>query len=104
MAPSRMSGEYRKSPMPRYLIEREFPDRLNMPLNETGAALCRAVADNNADFGVTWIHSYATPDRRHTWCLYDGRSPEALRRAADCNRLPVTRITEVLVLEPYFFK
>jgi hypothetical protein len=90
--------------MPRYLIEREFIDGLNVPLNDTGAALCRTVVEKNAEFGVTWIHSYATPNRRHTFCVYEGPSPEALRRAADCNKLPVTRITEVRVLEPYFFK
>jgi hypothetical protein len=90
--------------MPRYLIEREFPAGLVIPMDEAGAQLCRKVIDHNAGFEVTWIKSYATPDRKRTYCIYDGPSPEALRRAADCNKLPVTRITEVRVLDPYFFK
>lgn len=51
---------------------------------------------------MTWIHSYATPDQKRTFCVYDGPTPEAIRRAAVHNRLPITQITEVRVLEPYF--
>jgi hypothetical protein len=90
--------------MPRYLIERDFPEGLNIPMNDAGAAACLKVAENNAEYGVTWLHSYVTPDRKRTFCIYDGPSPETIRRAADCNKLPVTRITEVRVLDPYFFK
>lgn len=90
--------------MPRYLIEREFPAGLSIPMNEAGAAACLKVVDNNAEFGVTWVHSYVSPDRKRTFCIYDGPSPEAIRRAADCNKLPVTQITEVRVLNPYFYK
>ncbi len=90
--------------MPRYLIEREFPGGLLIPMDDSGTQLCRRVIDHNTDFAVTWIKSYTTPDRKRTYCIYDGPSPEALRRAADCNKLPVTRITEVRVLDPYFFK
>src|SRR5258708_7563412 len=35
-------GEFHMS---RFLIEREFPDGLNIPLDETGAQLCRNVID-----------------------------------------------------------
>jgi Protein of unknown function (DUF4242) len=89
--------------MPRYLVERDFPDGLNVPMTEAGAELCRKVVANNADYGVTWLHSYATPDRKRTFCIYDAPNPEAVRRAAACNKLPVTQITEVRVLNPYFF-
>jgi hypothetical protein len=43
--------------MSRYLIEREFPDGLSIPQDEGGASLCRKVIDNNAEDGVTWVHS-----------------------------------------------
>jgi len=89
--------------MPRYLIEREFPDGLQIPQNEAGAELCRTVVDNNAESGVTWVHSYVTPDRKHTFCIYDGPTPEAVRRAAARNALPISKITEVKVLSPYFY-
>jgi len=37
-----------------------------------------------------------------SFCVYDAPSPEAIRRAAARNGLPVGRITEVRVLDPYF--
>jgi hypothetical protein len=90
--------------MTRFLIEREFPGGLNIPLDEAGAQLCRNVIESNAQDGVTWLHSYVTPDRRHTFCLYEGPSPEAVRRAAARSQLPITQITEVRILDPYFYK
>ena len=45
-----------------------------------------------------------TPDKQTTFCVYDGPSPEAIRRAAETNQLPVDRITEVRVLDPYFYR
>jgi Protein of unknown function (DUF4242) len=89
--------------MPRYLIERNFPDGLGIPADESGATLCGKVIESNAEDGVTWVHSYVTPDRRHTFCIYDGPTPEAIRRAATRNKLPITQITEVRVLDPYFY-
>jgi len=89
--------------MPRYLIERNFPDGLAIPTDEIGASLCGKVIENNAEDGVTWVHSYVTPDRRHTFCIYDGPTPEAIRRAATRNKLPISQITEVRVLDPYFY-
>jgi hypothetical protein len=35
---------------------------------------------------------------------YDAPDPEAIRRAAQRNNLPVDRIIEVSVLDPYFYK
>jgi hypothetical protein len=90
--------------MPRYLIERDFPTGLTIPQDEVGATLCRAVIDNNAEDGVTWVHSYVTPNRKRTFCIYDGPTPEAVRRAAARNRLPVSQITEVRVLNPDFYR
>jgi hypothetical protein len=90
--------------MPRYLIEREFPDGLSVPVDEGGANLCRQVIDNNAQDGVTWIHSYVTPDHKRTFCIYDGPTPESVRRAASRSKLPISQINEVLVLDPYFYK
>ena len=89
--------------MPRYLIERNFPYGLAIPADEIGASLCGKVIENNAEDGVTWVHSYVTPDRRHTFCIYDGPTPEAIRRAATRNKLPISQITEVRVLDPYFY-
>jgi hypothetical protein len=88
--------------MPRYVVERTFPEGLGVPPSPDGAAVCKEVVDRNGDGGVTWIHSYVSTDDRTTFCVYDAPSPEAIRQAAFRNRLPVDRITQVRVLDPYF--
>jgi hypothetical protein len=90
--------------MPRYLIERTFPQGLLIPVNDQGAQVCLNVVGNNAQEGVTWVHSYVTGDKLKTFCIYDGPSPEAIRKVAQRNGLPVDRITEVNVLDPYFYR
>jgi uncharacterized protein DUF4242 len=90
--------------MPRYLVERQFSDGLQIPVDEAGAKACLAVVDNNAAEQVTWVHSYVSADKRKTFCVYDAPSPEAIRRSASRNKLPVERITEVRVLDPYFYR
>ena len=89
--------------MPRYLVERSITDGLHIPMDAIGAKTCAAVVGTNLDYGVTWIHSYVTPDKTKTYCIYDAPSPEAVRRSATANKLPVDRITEVRVLDPYFY-
>ena len=37
--------------MPRYLVERSFPDGLAIPVDEQGAKACLAVVDGNATEG-----------------------------------------------------
>lgn len=89
--------------MPRYVVERTFPNGLRIPLDAEGAELCRAVVERNADEGVTWVHSYVTDDGRKTFCIYDAPTPEAIRKTAGRNGLPLDRITQVRVLDPYFY-
>ena len=91
-----------EEPMTRYLVERTFPDGLALPADDAGAQACRGVVAVNGDEQVTWVHSYVTPDKKKTFCIYDAPSPEAIRKVADRNKLPVDRITEVRVLDPYF--
>lgn len=90
--------------MPRYMVERTFPNRLEIPLDENGANLCALVIGNNAEAGVTWVHSYVSDDKHKTFCIYDAPTPEAIRRTADRNGLPLDHITEVKVLDPYFYR
>lgn len=89
--------------MPRYLVERTFPDRLEIPMNAEGAQVCTTVVGNNMKSDVTWVHSYVSTDKSTTFCIYDAPSPEAIRVAAHANELPIDRITEVRVLDPYFY-
>ena len=89
--------------MPRYMIQRTFPEGLHIPVANGGASACQTVVERNAGEGVTWIHSYVSDDKRTTFCVYDGPSPEAIRKVASHNELPVDSITEVSVLDPYFY-
>ena len=76
--------------MPRYLVERSFPDGLEIPIDGDGAAACldgrRARTHSK---GVTWMHSYVRPDKKVSFCVYDGPDPESIRKAASRNGLPV---------------
>lgn len=90
--------------MPRYVVERTFPDGLSIPINAEGAAACGSVVTRNLEEGVTWLHSYVSNDHRKTYCVYDGPSPEAIHRVAARNQLPVDKITPVQVLDPYFYR
>ena len=90
--------------MPRFMVERSFPDGLKIPATAEGAQACLSVVGTNAKSGVTWVHTYVTEDKKKTFCVYDGPNPESIRRAASDNGLPVDRITEVKVLDPYFYQ
>ena len=89
--------------MPRYMVQRTFTEGLHIPVDGEGAAAMIGVVDRNAVEGVTWVHSHVTPDKRTTFCVYDAPDPEAIRRTATTNMLPVDAITEVRVLDPYFY-
>ena len=89
--------------MPRYVVERAFASGFGIPVGAEGAASCRAVVERNERCGVTWLHSYVSQDGTKTYCVYDGPSPEAIRQTAARNDLPVDRITQVRVLDPYFY-
>jgi uncharacterized protein DUF4242 len=89
--------------MPRYVVERAFPDGLQIPGGSEGARVCLAVVDRNTDEGVTWVHSYVSEDKRKTFCVYDAPAPEAIRKAASANEIPVDGITQVRVLDPYLY-
>ena len=87
--------------MQRYVVERTFPEGLEIPAGDEGARICRDVVTRNAGDGVTWIQSYVSGDRKTTFCVYDAPTPEAIRKTAAANGLPVDRITQVTVLDPY---
>lgn len=88
----------------RFLVERTFPDGLEIPVNMEGSQICLNIVSTNAQDNVTWVHSYVTTDKKKTFCIYDAPSPDAIRKAADKNGLPVDNIVEVSVLDPYFYK
>ena len=89
--------------MPRYIVERKFSDGRCIPDGAATAEWCLAVVERNAQAGVTWLHSYVSEDLKETLCVYEGPSPEAIRKSAARSGLPVDRITQVRVLDPYSY-
>ena len=88
--------------MSRFIVERTFPDGLHVPPTDAGAQACAKIVACNGEQGVTWVQSFVSADKTRTYCVYDAPSPEAVRQVARRNNLPVDRITEVSVLDPYF--
>ena len=78
----------------RYVVERTFPKGA---LADLSADAKEAVNRTNAQFGVRWLLSYANADRTVTYCIYEGPSPEAIRKAAAANHMNANKITEVPV-------
>ena len=78
----------------RYLVERTFPAGA---LKGLDAATKKRVNANNASVGVRWVESYSNADETKTFCVYEGPSEVAIRKAAELNKLPIDRITEVPV-------
>jgi hypothetical protein len=78
----------------RYIVERTFPPNA---LKGLDAATKTKVNANNASVGVRWVQSYANADETKTFCIYEGPSEAAIRKAALLNKLPVDSIIEVPV-------
>lgn len=83
-----------KSSVHRYLVERTFPAGA---LKGLDAATKKKVNANNASVGVRWVQSYANAEETKTYCVYEGPSEAAIRKAAELNKLPVDSIIEVPV-------
>jgi hypothetical protein len=84
--------------MPRYVIERNFADRLE--LTKDGSDQVKRINDEE---GVNWIFSFLSADKRKTYCLYEAPSAEAIRKAAKRAGLPADVITEVNEISPAMF-
>jgi len=76
--------------MPRYIIERNFAEQLQ--LSKEGVEEINLIND---DEGVKWIYSFLSADWKKTYCLYEAPNPEAIRAAARRNNVPADMIIEV---------
>ncbi len=65
-----------------------------------GAKTCAKVVANNAEDGVTWVHSYLCEDRCKTFCIYDGPSVDAVHAAARRSSVGRGHPAPVTVLDP----
>ena len=85
--------------MHRYLVERTFAPGSQSLAPALGEAAQPMFIQAHDVCGVTWLRSYLTPDLGRSYCIVDGPSPEAVRKAARASGLPVDRISEVRILE-----
>ena len=76
--------------MPLYVIEREFAEDLELAGDDI-----RLIDETNADEGIRWVFSFLSADRRHTYCLYEAPSADAIISAAKRLNLPADAIVEV---------
>ena len=53
--------------MPRYVVQRTFPEGLVIPSTSAGIKACLGVIENNAEEQVTWVTSYVSTDRTRTF-------------------------------------
>src|SRR5687768_15044058 len=76
--------------MPLYMIERAFAEELDITADDV-----TVIDDINADEGIQWVFSFLSADRRHTYCLYEAPSPDAILAAARRANVPADAIVEV---------
>jgi hypothetical protein len=79
------------------MIERGFAEQLDMSDEDV-----RLIEEINGDEGVRWLFSFLSADRRHTYCLYEAPSPEAILAAARRAEVPADKIVEVDAATPQF--
>ena len=72
--------------MPRFMIERNFAERLEMTKEGT---------DRVNREGVKWLLTFLSADKRKIYCLYEAESAEAIRIAARRNDIPADVIIQV---------
>ena len=81
--------------MPLFIIERNFAEQLEFE-NDGVVAITKI----NGEVGVNWLFSFLSADKRHTYCLYEAPSPEAIVAAARRADVPADVIVEVSPASP----
>ncbi len=84
--------------MPRYIIEREFAEKL-----EVDDDAKKHIKEINDEEGVEWIFSFLSADKKKTYCLYEAPDEDSLRSAAARLNIPADVITPVDRIDPGIF-
>ena len=77
--------------MPKFLIERNFAEKLGAFTQENAAELNRV----NEEIGIQWLFSFLSVDKKKTYCLYEASNADALREQAKRLNIPADAIIEV---------
>lgn len=85
--------------MPTYVIERNIPGAGSMTDAEWSEASTTSNQTISEIGGVTWLHSYVTPDK--VYCVYEADNEDLLREHGRRCEFPVDNVTEVgRVIDP----
>jgi hypothetical protein len=76
--------------MPRFLIERNFAEELEV--TKDGVDRIQRIND---EAGVKWLFSFLSADKKKTYCLYEAPSADAIREAAKRANIPADVIIEI---------
>jgi Protein of unknown function (DUF4242) len=84
--------------MPRFLIERNFAEALEVTKEDVDQ-----VRQINDEEGIKWLFSFLSPDKRKTYCLYEAPNAEAIRVAARRANIPADIVIEISEVRPEMF-
>ena len=84
--------------MPRYLVERNYPDVPRIDKE----ALDGITAVNESE-GIEWLCSFVTSDQKKSYCLFEADSAQSIADASRRNNLPADVILEVGEVTPSSF-
>lgn len=76
--------------MPRFLIERNFAEQL-----EVNTEIASAIKEVNDDLSLQWVFSFLSADKKKSYCLYEAPNAEAIREAARRLNIPADTIIEL---------
>lgn len=87
--------------MKTYMVDRDLP---GITLDELAAAQRAAIetAERYRSQGrdIRYIRSTFVPGESHCMCLFEAPEPQVVRELNDEAKIPYTRVTEALSLEP----
>jgi hypothetical protein len=76
--------------MPRFLIERNFAEQI-----EVTKDIASTIKQVNDELSVRWVFSFLSADKKKSYCLYEAPNAEAIREAAQRLNIPADKIIEL---------
>jgi hypothetical protein len=83
--------------MPRIIVERTFDPPINQ---ETMDAVSKRVGGCLDLYGVRWVGSHVSTDRRRMVCVYEAADAQSVRDVQDAAQAPFDRVWPADVMNP----
>ena len=78
-----------------FMIERNYAEQLQLATGQI-----RDIEEFNENFGVNWLYSFLTADKKKTYCIYEAQGAEELMAHAKELGIPADAIVEVSKIDP----